>query len=214
MFYHDQDQAVKRQRSLSIVALILMDTTLIPSMPKPLEEDMQDAKLLYYYSPEQASIHTKRNQVGLAEGLLLFFGEYADQTPTNVETELDNHRFAVETIEENLLMCILIEEHGDKSDAIRDEGLTLIRVLQQHWRLFYGSFNQWRNPDDKRLNENFKVVMDHFLAQFIRFSSTDDEESLISIQRLQPCGLERFGLQKAQFLVTSHIESILEVDAH
>jgi First Longin domain of INTU, CCZ1 and HPS4 len=211
MFYHDQDQAVDRPRNLSIVALILMDTTLVPDVPKPLEEDMQDAKLLYYYSPEQASVHTIRYQVGLSEGLLLFFGEYADKIPTNVETELDDHRFAVETIEENLLMCVLIEEHGDKTDAIRDEGLALIQVLHKHWKLFYGTFNSWRNANDKRLNENFKSVMDHFVAQFIRFSSIDEQESLINIQRLQPSGLERFGLQRAQFLLTSQIESILEV---
>ena len=53
---------------------VLFNPRLLPSssIPKPQEEDFQDAKLLYYY-PQEELKDQKRNVVGLIEGNLLFY---------------------------------------------------------------------------------------------------------------------------------------------
>lgn len=212
MFYHEQDTAVHRPGGLTIAALMLLDPTLKPTVAKPLEEDMQDAKTLYYYSTQQATVHTKRYQIGLAEGLLLVFGGFTDTEAANLEVDLEITSFAVKTVEENLLMAVVIDKHPDTLDDVRDPGLDLISRLYEHWRLFYGSIKAWRDPQDGRLGDNFRVVMDHFIAQFIKFSATNEDESLISPLRLYPIALERLGMQKTHFLITNQIENVLKVD--
>jgi hypothetical protein len=213
MFYHEQDIAVHRPGGYTISALMLLDPSLTPNIPKPLEEDMQDAKMLYYYSAQTTSIHTKRYQIGLAEGLLLVFGGYTDSLASSYEVDLDSSKFSCHTIEEGLLMAIVIDKNSDTVDDVRDVGLNLINALYQHWQLFYGTIKSWRNPQDGRLDENFKIVMDNFISQFIKFSSTNEDENLISPLRLYPNALERFGMQRAHFLMTNQIETILKVDS-
>jgi hypothetical protein len=211
MFYHEQDIAVHRPGGYSLCALMLLDPSLLPSVPKPQEDDMQDAKMLYYYSSQPSTVHTKRYQIGLAEGMLLVFGSFSDAPATKIEVDIDNNRFSAGLIEENLLLAVVVEKHPDTVDDIRDWGLGLIEAIYQHWRLFYGNIKAWRNPQDQRLGENFKVVMDNFISQFIKFSSTNDDETLISPSRLYPKALERFSMQKSHFLITNQIENILKV---
>jgi hypothetical protein len=59
----------------SIDCLFIYDPTLLPSKPKPIEEDYQDAKLLFYY-PKSVPVESKRNQVGLTEGNIAFFQNF------------------------------------------------------------------------------------------------------------------------------------------
>lgn len=211
MFYHEQDFALHRPGGYSIAALMILDPSLKPNVPKPLEEDMQDAKMLYYHSPQPATIHSKRYQIGLAEGILLVLGGYNESPATKVEVDLDNTKFSVSTIEENLMMAILLDKHADTVDDLRDVGLGMIDTIYQHWQLFYGTMKGWRDAQDNRLGENFKIVMDNFISHFIKFSSTNDDETLISPLRLYPNALERFGMQRSHFLITNQIETILKV---
>jgi hypothetical protein len=44
----------------TIDSFFIYDPTLLPSKPKPIEEDYQDAKLLFYY-PKAVPIESKRN---------------------------------------------------------------------------------------------------------------------------------------------------------
>jgi hypothetical protein len=53
---------------VTLRVLFVYNPELVPKMQKPLEEDIQDAKLLYYY-PKTDHQDQKRNTVGLAEGL-------------------------------------------------------------------------------------------------------------------------------------------------
>lgn len=46
---------------------MIYNPKLIPKERKPTEENIQDAKLIYYY-PSSVQIQEKRNHVGLAEG--------------------------------------------------------------------------------------------------------------------------------------------------
>jgi hypothetical protein len=52
---------------IKLCSVMIYNPKLEPKVKKPTEEDIQDAKLLYYY-PNEALIEEKRNHVGLAEG--------------------------------------------------------------------------------------------------------------------------------------------------
>lgn len=54
-------------------SIIIYNPKFKPKVKKAYEEDIQDAKLLYYYSVRQdVKQGTKRNHVGLSEGLVMF----------------------------------------------------------------------------------------------------------------------------------------------
>eukprot|EP00931_Biecheleriopsis_adriatica_P056339 TRINITY_DN33385_c0_g1_i2.p1 TRINITY_DN33385_c0_g1~~TRINITY_DN33385_c0_g1_i2.p1 ORF type:complete len:172 (-),score=25.07 TRINITY_DN33385_c0_g1_i2:65-541(-) len=56
---------------VSRAAFFIFNPTLVPESPKPSEEELQDAKIVYY-SPSCAPIEEKRSQVGMIEGLISF----------------------------------------------------------------------------------------------------------------------------------------------
>ena len=55
---------------ITLRSLMIFNPDIEPKMRKPNEEDIQDAKLLYYM-PKNKHIEAKRNHVGLAEGLII-----------------------------------------------------------------------------------------------------------------------------------------------
>ncbi|CAD8087460.1 unnamed protein product [Paramecium sonneborni] len=56
-------------------ALFFFNPLAIPTVPKPSEQDQQDAKLIYYF-PQSADIEEKRIQTGMAEGIFQFFAQF------------------------------------------------------------------------------------------------------------------------------------------
>ena len=59
-------------------AVFLFNTEAIPENPKPSEQEIQNAKLMYYY-PEDTNKDEQRNQVGLAEGFFMFCDTFIQQ---------------------------------------------------------------------------------------------------------------------------------------
>lgn len=239
MFFREPDPP--STAGIRLKALLVIDPSMTPAKEKPQEDDIQDAKLLYYYSPHFATIHTKRLQTGLAEGLLSFLGSFNDGGSDTIEVELDGLHLAAVSPEPSLLFCILAEKlgSGEEGEWLENWATALAEKLYQHFTLFYGTINSWRHktsnddpdcpeehkptadPDlsiELRLGGKFAVVMDHFIQQFISLSTQQEEpqegvyqipSDIISVTRIQPVGLERFGLQKSQFLVTAQIEENL-----
>ncbi|KAL4471685.1 hypothetical protein ABPG74_008578 [Tetrahymena malaccensis] len=60
---------------LKLQSIMIYNPSLVPSVKKPSEEEIQDAKLIYYY-PSQTPIQEKRNHVGLAEGNFQFWNSF------------------------------------------------------------------------------------------------------------------------------------------
>lgn len=59
------------------MAFFIFDTELTPESPRPSEEEIADAKIIYY-SPSYVSAEEKRSQVGLVEGLISFASLFGD----------------------------------------------------------------------------------------------------------------------------------------
>lgn len=60
-----------------LTSAYILNPTLKPNKPHPIEEDCQDAKLLFYH-PEEFNINDKRSHVGISEGVVQFFGLFAE----------------------------------------------------------------------------------------------------------------------------------------
>ncbi|CAD8053016.1 unnamed protein product [Paramecium sonneborni] len=68
----NQDQL---QFDFQLKALFMFNPMAVPTVPKPSEQDQQDAKLIYYF-PSNANIDEKRIQTGMAEGIFIFFKQF------------------------------------------------------------------------------------------------------------------------------------------
>ena len=104
----------------SIKTILLYNPTLKPDKAKPQEEDIQDAKLLYYY-PDETQIEEKRNQQGLTEGNLMFWntfgGDFLKFPSEPVEggslylhvISLDKYLQVINKFEDNFWLNIIIQ---------------------------------------------------------------------------------------------------------
>lgn len=63
---------------VSLQMVMVYNPKLEPPNKKPSEEDIQDAKLIYYY-PDKTAIEEKRNHVGLAEGNFQFWNSFINE---------------------------------------------------------------------------------------------------------------------------------------
>lgn len=119
-------------------------------MRKPEEQDIQDAKLLYFY-PESTDINIKRNLVGLSEGLVTFWDQFSgpkkseqqhidDQknglpddfipgTDPNYQSqefkaEYKNQTYLVKRIEGNIWLSVLLKlediDRMDQNDGFQE----------------------------------------------------------------------------------------------
>ena len=62
---------------MQLTSAYIINPSLKPNKPHPIEEDFQDAKLLFYH-PEEFQINDKRSHVGISEGVVQFFGLFAE----------------------------------------------------------------------------------------------------------------------------------------
>ena len=202
MFYHDQDLAIHLPASIAVSAVFILDPKLLPGKKSPLEEEVQDSKLLHYY-PGSTSIHTKRNHVGLAEGIMMFTDSFGEGESDSLVVDADTHALEARRVEGSLMLAVLSSGTGSRR---------LVDVMYKHFCLLYGKLARWRGADG-RFSPEFATVFNHFVTAFVALGSTSEAADQLSPQRLLPVGVERFGLQKSHFLVTNQIENILKVHA-
>ena len=62
---------------MQLTSAYVINPSLKPDKPNPIEVDFQDAKLLFYY-PEEMEISDKRSHVGISEGVVQFFALFAE----------------------------------------------------------------------------------------------------------------------------------------
>ena len=77
---------------LQIGSIFAINPTLKPKTKKPAEEELTDAKILFFY-PAAIDIHERRKQAGISEGIVSFFQPFTeDDNPVEcICTQLFTH---------------------------------------------------------------------------------------------------------------------------
>lgn len=78
--------------NFSLKSCFISDFTLRPTKPKPSDEEIQEAKLLYYY-PDNEHIEIKRSNIGIIEGTVSFLDTFSADTSPDNTTEEDSNQF-------------------------------------------------------------------------------------------------------------------------
>jgi First Longin domain of INTU, CCZ1 and HPS4 len=103
--------AQKQNYNYRIQRLFLLDPTQKSKKIKPIEEDMQDAKNLFYY-PESTNIDQQRNHIGLAEGIMNMFNLFhpSDAPPSEFShINSGNQVHIYLKVEGNLILCLVLK---------------------------------------------------------------------------------------------------------
>ena len=201
--------------SLTIKEFFIFNTKLKSPLEKPNDDEVQDAKLLYYY-PENTEILVKRSNMGIIEGTTAFMKEF-EKTKTNfLLTELNKVFFLADNYEENFNICfILIKKNTNpiifnKYESIETKKKWLKMIIDNFYNtftLFHNTLTNFFISKEKpeinvELPKEKYVILNDFVVNFIEHMntlryplidnfqyhpmSTNMQSSLLlSIQRLQ-----------------------------
>lgn len=124
---------------VSRAAFFIFNPSLVPETPKPSEEELQDAKIIYY-SPSCAPIEEKRSQVGMIEGLISFTAMFSGEEGgplRHIRTK--QLAFSVMEVEPRIWM-VLVMRHAMAADGQSDEDSLYEKTLQAVLRNCYNVF--------------------------------------------------------------------------
>lgn len=212
----------------SIDSVMLFDPERKPKVPKPLESDIQDAKLLYYH-PADRHIEAKRNFVGLIEGTVTFFSPFSPKKKQQKATliNLDNHSYIAKNFEESLWLCIGINNlsksisyrSNPTSGTYLNEGvfqneksninLSLAEQFLDHFvdmlTLFYGKVSSY--VDENGVTELFPIIFEDFIQQYKKLNSKPDSQ--LNLFKYQTRVLNYAPIEKRSFLAIHHLMSVV-----
>jgi len=100
-----------------LTSAYIINPSLKPNKPHPIEEDHQDAKLLFYH-PEEFQINDKRSHVGISEGVVQFFGLFAE-TKGYMVINSQNYTHVMKEVEPNYWLNLIFfhRELFDQAEA-------------------------------------------------------------------------------------------------
>eukprot|EP00439_Symbiodinium_sp_Y106_P066137 s3879_g10.t1 len=104
----------------SRAAFFIFNPSLVPKEPKPTEEAIQDAKIIYY-SPSCAPIEEKRSQVGMVEGLISFTAQFSGPEGPLRHIRTKQLAFSVLEVEPQIWM-VLVMRHAMVNAETRPAG--------------------------------------------------------------------------------------------
>jgi len=216
----------EKSRGIFIEKILIYNPTKEPEKAKPLEEDIQDAKLLYFY-PEQTDINVKRNLVGLFEGIVTFWGSFSPEKPDNDSFigEYNEHFLIIKKIEGDLWMAVYFafEEIDvlDKNDKISQFDSSTEEIVkddfikEQMFDMLYQQFFRFYGPLSNFLNEKgefkgyFLNLFEAYYERFCTFYSINGDSRYLYPLNFTQTGLPRFAIRKNMFLLSNHLDVIL-----
>lgn len=129
----------------SRAAFFIFNPSLVPKEPKPTEEAIQDAKIIYY-SPSCAPIEEKRSQVGMVEGLISFTAQFSGPEGPLRHIRTKQLAFSVLEVEPQIWMVLVMrhamvnaETRPAGEQKLDEDGLpesTLQAILQNCYNVF------------------------------------------------------------------------------
>lgn len=135
---------------LKIKEFFIFNTKLHSSLEKPNDDEIQDAKLLYYY-PENTEPLVKRSNMGIIEGTTAFMKEFEKSKTNFLLTELNKVYFLANNYEEDFNICFILVKISPNPTI----------------------FNRYESIETKK--KWLKLIIDNFYNTFILFHNTLSE---------------------------------------
>ncbi|CAD8151559.1 unnamed protein product [Paramecium octaurelia] len=204
----------------SVKALFIFNPLAVPTIPKPSEQDQQDAKLIYYY-PQGANVEEKRIQTGMAEGIFQFFAQF-NPSPNLLEQQENkskNESLQFQTIhlEQQTHIICRVREDLFLFITLAHQKIPKIKTIVEDY--FFSECNKFHYSLSKNLYTN---VAENFVANFDLFYGCDLTQINHFTQRWILCNarssttmnlfnFQSFSLKYAQIdaAIYLHLQSIL-----
>ena len=132
---------------VTIKEFFIFNTKLKSPLEKPNDDDIQDAKLLYYY-PENTEPLVKRSNMGIIEGTTAFMKEFEKAKTNFLLTELNKVYFLADNYEEDFNICFILVKKNTNPTI----------------------FNRYDSIENKK--KWLKIIIDSFYNTFILFHNT------------------------------------------
>ena len=220
-----------RSRGLLINTILIYDISRAdgPEMRKAQEEEIQDAKLLFFY-PESTNIHIKRNLVGFSEGIVTFWDSFAITQDSKPKSDLfvadyEEQMFMIKQVEKDIWMGVIFRyeendalnenENISSFSSFSEELLNNQDVQNRIYDRFYGYFHRFYGPFSTFFNEKrrftglFYNLFEAYIERFSNFYSFYGDEEVLCPSHFMLNGLPRFALRKSMFLLSNHLDIIL-----
>ena len=200
---------------LEIKEFFIFNTKLKSPLKKPSDDDIQDAKLLYYY-PEKTETLVKRSNMGIIEGTTAFMREFEKSNSNFLLAELNKVFFVANNYEDNFTLCFILRKKSinptifNRNESIETKKKWLKIFLDNFYQTFILFHNKLEkyfisqdNPEiNTPLSEDKLNTLNDFIINYTKYldairyplnenlqyfpMSTNSQAALIlSIQRLQ-----------------------------
>ncbi len=158
--------------------IFIFNSTLKTVKEKPSDDEIQDAKLLYYYPIEEELI-IKRSNLGIIEGTLSFLDSFEKTEEKFLYTELNNKYFIANCYEDNFMLCFIIKKFVKFSqyESINTKKEWIKIYLDNFYNMFcfyHNSFSDFflskENPNiNYPLSKNKNLTFKDFIVTYLEY---------------------------------------------
>jgi hypothetical protein len=158
--------------------IFIFNSTLKSLKIKPNDDEVQDAKLLYYHPIEEELI-IKRSNLGIIEGTLSFLDSFEKTEEKFLYTELNNKYFIANCYEDNFMLCFIIKKFVKFSqyESINTKKEWIKIYLDNFYNMFcfyHNSFSDFflskENPNiNYPLSKNKNLIFKDFIVTYLEY---------------------------------------------
>ena len=197
---------------ISIDTIFIFNSTLKSPKTKPSDDEVQDAKLLYYYCLRDEEILIKRSNLGIIEGTMSFMESFEKTNEKFLFTELNNFYFIANCYENDFIICFITKKNNNYSpyeniDTKKNWLKSFLNNFYNLFTLYHNSLSDFflnkENPEisfplSDNKNNIMKDFIDNYLLylkdikiafidkmQFLKVSNNIQANILFSIQRIK-----------------------------
>lgn len=192
-----------------IKAILLFDLSRGTSIENPTDQDIQKAKLLYYY-PDDRNIDDKLSHLGLIEGLIALSRTFSDEKIEFIRSKL--YITAILEWKPDIFLAAFFSNNTPSNNE-KDEYSCYWRndllkaILKNSIKIFellHGDLNKYVHPKDGTSNNNtlgLKPLFDEFLPTFMINSTSNALHLLKDIDGYKKCHANISVTLDAQMLI-------------
>ena len=167
---------------LEIKEFFIFNTKLKSPLEKPSDDDVQDAKLLYYY-PENTEILVKRSNMGIIEGTTAFMKEFEKSNSNFLLAELNKVFFVANNYEEDFTICFILRKKSvnptifNRCESIESKKKWLKLFMDNFYNIFILFHNKLKNffisKENPEINtplfEDKLNILNDFILNYIKY---------------------------------------------
>ncbi|KAK2196460.1 bifunctional Vacuolar fusion protein Ccz1/CCZ1-INTU-HSP4 [Babesia duncani] len=143
-------------------SVFVFDTSRMPKIPNPSDDDIQDSKLLYYF-PDYRPSNEKRWHLGLIEGLISFTSNYTKEDIEFIKSKLFTS--AVLKWTDNVYIVAEVQQYG--KSWMNNLYKSVLETTVKIFGLLYGDINTYLDTDEPDRLKQLKAIMNEFLSEYI-----------------------------------------------